>query len=113
MGVSLSGIGEASFNWNTWHSALNVALKFGWTPVGTSAPLNFGREWCGSYTSNDFQTVTDSDARALASALLQAVDALITNRPLTFEQAAVLDEANIIRLIELAALARRGNFQIG
>jgi DNA mismatch repair ATPase MutS len=38
--------------------------------------MNFTGEWEGSYCGNNYQMVTDEDARALGEALLRAVAAL-------------------------------------
>ena len=50
-----------------WGDALELALLAGWEPAGTELPAN--PRWSGIYNSNDYQTVTAADARALADAL--------------------------------------------
>jgi hypothetical protein len=125
MGVDLFGHGGASLNWHAWRWCLEVAEAFGWQPAGTAPPAwNEGgpippasrdREWSGTYFSNDFASVTDSDARALASALFRAIDALRTNQPLTPEQAAAIDreDADPRVLDYLARYVWKGGFDIG
>ena len=76
-------------------------------------PADRDLEWSGSYCSNDYQTVTDSDAKALARALFRAVGAVGTDGTLTAEQLAVLEEANLDVIAELAYYAWRGGFDIG
>lgn len=71
--------------WSTsnsrWESYLNLALKTGWQPSGTLAPLFLelledgtgvalpAEDWEGGYLSNNLQTVSDQDAAAMAEAL--------------------------------------------
>ena len=69
---------------------------FGWLTAGTEAPSwNEGGdippadrdpEWDGSYFSNDFQSVTDADAKAMASALHRAVNSVVAEQTLTSSQ---------------------------
>jgi len=67
---------------------LDFAIEHGWQPAGTMAPDycqlygmqpaeadGLRRSWEGGYDSNDWQEVTDSDARALGEALLRGVAA--------------------------------------
>jgi len=68
MGVDLIGHGGASFNWDCWRKCLDIAIAFGWQPAGTIAPPDYDGDWNGGYCSNDFQEVSDSDARALGVA---------------------------------------------
>ena len=82
MGMDLVGKhGGKSFQIHGWRMCLDRAIEFGWTPEGTVAPTDFPGEWQGGYYSNDFQAVTDSDARALGEALLRAVVALSAPGP--------------------------------
>ena len=82
MGVDLFGKhGGEMFNWHGWRACLERAIEFGWTPEGTLAPTDFSSEWQGGYYSNDYQVVTDSDARALGEAVLRAVAALSARAP--------------------------------
>jgi hypothetical protein len=59
-----------------WRECLECAVQFGWKPAGTVAPTDYCGEWNGNYWSNDWQMVTDRDARALGEALLRAATAL-------------------------------------
>ena len=80
MGVDLWGHGGASLYWHGWRSCSEVAQRFGWRPAGT-APATWDdggpipltrrdRQEHGTYFSNDYRSVTDSDAWALADALV-------------------------------------------
>jgi hypothetical protein len=86
-----------------WRFCLDAARMHGWEPEGTRASTwgtwnadgthtphwteEMAREWseryredkCSSYFSNDFQEVTEADAKALAAALDRAVAALQGN----------------------------------
>jgi len=53
-----------------WYDLLCVAESFGWEPEGTV--LQDHPNWDGNYTSNDFQVITPSDGKQLASALRRA-----------------------------------------
>lgn len=80
---------------DTWHDALTVAQGFGWTPVGTFAPMEWdeGPEavWdAKDYFSNSWQCVIDEDALYIALAL---------------------DDAQMFR--DLADWCRKGGFEIG
>ena len=112
MGVDLCGKGTASLNWDAWRSCLNVAQLFGWAPMETLPPADYPVDWRGSYYFNECQTVSAPDARALASALFRAVDAVRGNQRLTIKQAAALSEASLDMMVELADLARKGAFRI-
>ena len=77
MGMDLlSEHGDWSFNNSAWRYCLETAIEFGWSPDGAVAPINFQGEWNGDYFTNDYQTVTDHNSRALGEALLRAVAAL-------------------------------------
>jgi hypothetical protein len=83
--------GGLSLNSSAWQYCLDAAKAFGWVPAGTEAGRTPpGREWSGGYFTNDFQVVTDIDARNLASALDQAIAALKGELPSTDEQRRVL-----------------------
>ncbi len=92
MAVDLRGVGgDECFSWSTWERCLNVARAYGWKPEGTRPPrftnakgqivdIHSGEpigepdpdeRW--GYYSNDYQTVTDQDAAALAQALNRAL----------------------------------------
>ena len=78
MGMQLSGR-RGGFWWNffLWEKLLKIAVQYGWEPMGTDPPQwdeeetkeNTETKWCGSYLSNDFQSVNDKDAENLAMAL--------------------------------------------
>jgi hypothetical protein len=118
-----------------WGECLTLAEVFGWTPAETEAPAPChqggpNRNWNGNYGTNDYQEVTDDDARAFAAALKRAIEALMMEHPLTVEQAQavkVFEETEIDfdspqcieiktiivrRVAELAALASKGRFMI-
>lgn len=76
------------FNIWGWGKVLNLALDHGWKPEGTVLTKEWfmgianmteeqaqkeADEWEGHYQSNDFQEVTDSDAKKLQTALKKAV----------------------------------------
>jgi hypothetical protein len=105
---------NASFNNTAWHYCLDVAIAFGWKPAGTIAPRDFTGDWCGRYYGNDFQIVTNKDARALAAAVHRAVYALSTKQALTKDQAKVcdVDGESVYILRKLADYAAGGTFTI-
>lgn len=85
MGMDLlSDHGDERFSAAAWYDCLERAIEFGWNPEGTLAPIvpmtpsgdRWVGEWNGGYHTNDYQQVTDRDARALGRALLRAADAL-------------------------------------
>ena len=112
MGIDLIGHGGASFQWNDWHQLLRVAIAFGWQPAGTIAPPEYDGDWNGGYCSNDFQEVSDSDARALGTALHRAVTSVRTGQALTEEQATALTGMHVGVVCELADYAVSGRFAI-
>jgi hypothetical protein len=76
----LSEYGDTSFNDAGWASVLNLAIEYGWEPIGTAPPDDWpivepgdNMSWSGEYFSNSFQEVTESDARTLGEALIRAV----------------------------------------
>lgn len=69
-----------------WETALQLALSYGWRPLGTRSPttgsLRGWRElWTGTYLTNDAQTVLCEDARSLANALERSLDDLSDENP--------------------------------
>lgn len=62
-----------------WLLILEVAEKHGWKPLGTLAPMFLDEDdnlvscelddWDGNYWTNDYQIVTEEDARGIANAL--------------------------------------------
>jgi len=63
-----------------WGMVLDLAQRHGWQPAGTAAPAYYQAagdpDWSGGYLSNDGQTVTAEDARAIAGALEKALAAM-------------------------------------
>jgi hypothetical protein len=126
MGIDLFGAGEHSFGWDAWRSLLNVASEFGWEPEGTSAPFYHGTQtsfynedaeeaikWdCRRRSSSGFIKVSDSDARAMSSALFRAADVIMTGKTVKEEQAKALAEALLTDILVLADLGRRNGFRI-
>ena len=148
MGFDLRGKGGYfCLNNERWYHCLDIACAFGWEPAGTQLPDgppeargNPGPDWKwdGGYNSNDFQMVTDDDAKALAAALDRAIEAEKTGA-MTKEQRAAFDgqpedpfwetegraflkkhkeaEGNSPkwrgRLKEFADFARQGSFRLG
>lgn len=80
MGMDLlSDHGDEQFSAAAWCDCLERAIEFGWNPEGTVAPtvpVGWVGEWNGGYHGNNYQQVTDRDARALGGALVRAADAL-------------------------------------
>jgi len=62
---------EFSFSLFVWPRLLGLAKRYGWKPEGTLAPLGWpeNKPWTGRYDWNDGAVVTQSDARALATAV--------------------------------------------
>jgi hypothetical protein len=90
------------------------------SPPGTEPPIYPGaddppieRDWGGSYFTNEYQTVTASDARALARALFRAIDTARTNQPITPEQATAFEDVDLRVLDDLACFSWNGSFVIG
>jgi hypothetical protein len=103
-------------------------------PAGTEAPSGCHQcgadEWDGNYWTNDYQGVTDDDARAFAAALRRGIEAVMMEPPLTIEQAQAVKilehtETNldspqcieiktigVARIAQIAALASKGGFMI-
>jgi hypothetical protein len=78
-----------------WRHYLKIAIAFGWVPEGAffkCDEVGFGEHPSGSYSGNDWQIVTDDDARAMAAALNLAVATINARSPMTDEQATVLNE---------------------
>ena len=86
----LSGNGGClRLNVAAWEFVLDQAVEYGWKPAGTVALVweapdcpfddveevlsGQDRNWSGTYRTNDFQTVTDQDARAMSAALKRAL----------------------------------------
>jgi hypothetical protein len=118
MGMDLLGNhGDERFSARGWHWCLERAIEFGWTPEGTV--VDFPGEWGGGYLTNDYQTVTDSDARSLGEALLRAAATLsareqdkIQENDFAAEFAATKFGDEVRCLQRLAAYALKGGFVI-
>ncbi|HSL28290.1 MAG TPA: hypothetical protein VK900_03740 [Anaerolineales bacterium] len=79
---SQSTIAREKFSGEAWIKVLNLAMAYGWQPMGTrlSSVIESYRfdteewdEWDGTYLTNDGQTVIAEDALALAVALERAL----------------------------------------
>jgi len=67
--------GEETFFSNAgWAFVLNFAMEYGWHPAETMAPPNH-KDWDGNYDAAEGQTISASDAEALATALSRGLDA--------------------------------------
>jgi hypothetical protein len=78
---------------SAWHDYLILAVAFGWAPDGAFFKCDeagFGEHASGSYLGNDWQIVTDDDARAMATALNLAVAVINSGAPMTDNQAKAL-----------------------
>jgi hypothetical protein len=65
---------EFSFNFFDWGHVLELALHYGWTPMGTKpSDLTGNKDWDGGYTSNDYQFVLPEDAINISKALEKAI----------------------------------------
>src|SRR5687768_2996158 len=71
--------GEFRMNGFHWGKARELGVRYGWKPCGTESPPppegyeEYG-EWSGTYTTNDYQSVTAADAAAWADALEAAME---------------------------------------
>jgi hypothetical protein len=99
--------GSWSCNNGYWHYVLNVASAFGWEPKGTAPPADFDGEWEGRYYGNDFQFVTDEDARKLAQALYRAIDAVTSGKELTEKQSKALTPEQTERTLTEVQLTQK------
>jgi hypothetical protein len=95
--VSYDIMGHSGKSWTcnqwAWPEYLKIATAFGWVPEGAffkSDEAGFGPHPSGSYLGNDWQQVTDSDARAFAAALLLAIATIKAVQPMTDRQLAAL-----------------------
>jgi hypothetical protein len=78
---------------DAWPGYLKVATAFGWAPEGAFFINDeFGLRYhpSGSYLGNDWQLVTDDDARAFGAALRLAIAAINAGSPMTDDQVTAL-----------------------
>jgi hypothetical protein len=134
MGMDLSGKqGPYRLSGIYWGRYLKLALKHGWKPEGTTPhvwlnkdgtpcdELNKGNdEWGGHYNSNDYQIVSDEDARNLSAALGRAaaalMDTLITakvDKVWADEGDPGFDKDDVHELWALCGYTSQGGFSIG
>jgi hypothetical protein len=121
MGFDLRGAGGVlHLNWSGWFYCLRVARAFGWEPAGTEEPkltmydpdgrlvavTSNGQKWDGGYFTNDYQAVTDADAKALAAALDRAITAVETGAELSAEQHEAFTDESDRSAIPTAAYAQ-------
>ena len=134
MGMDISfRRGEFRCSARFWVECLTLAEVFGWNPAGTEAPSGCqpcsADDWGGNYWTNDYQQVTDDDARAFAAALRRGIEAVMMETPLTIEQAQAvkvfektetdllspgieIKTTSVARIAQIAALASKGGFII-
>ena len=77
-----------SLNWWAWGEIWDLARRYGWKPLGTEGPGEYGEDvvppswsyyyqkiedWNGSYFSNGGQAVKSKDAQNMAGALRLAL----------------------------------------
>ena len=77
---SQSAISRQKFSKESWVKILNLAMFYGWQPLGTRVPsiteihgLIF-EDWDGTYLTNDGQIVVAEDALRLGRALEKSLD---------------------------------------
>jgi len=77
---SQSAISRQKFSKESWVNILNLAMFYGWQPLGTRVPsiteihgLIF-EDWDGTYLTNDGQIVVAEDALRLGRALEKSLD---------------------------------------
>lgn len=109
MGFDLCGRGGLhAENWSAWVSLLDLARRYGWKPAGTVMNQDVVG-WNGSYLSNNYQEVTDTDAKALGEALMRAVHDLANQRGVSV---ADIPEFNRERQFEALLLKLRAGAEI-
>lgn len=77
--VNQSTIISRTFSKQFWAKALELAMSYGWQPMGTQPPshLDFYKleaDWHGTYLTNDGQIVKAEDAISLACALERSLN---------------------------------------
>jgi hypothetical protein len=121
--MSYEILGKSGNYWTcpqcSWQHYLRIATAFGWAPDGAffkNDEGGFGPHPSGSYLGNDWQLVTDEDARAFSAALNLAIDAVNAGSPLTADQADALknmltaDQADALKNIEVTSNDRYADF---
>lgn len=94
---------EFSFNFLAWGDIIELALHYGWSPMGTlPSDLTMNVSWEGGYQSNDFQYVLPADAQNLAKALEGAIkDIPEIKLSMPFRSEVIIDGDSFIDLDEL------------
>lgn len=115
MGMDLMGFGTTEhLSQSFWLAVLEMASSFGWEPAGTRPQDAFDDEWDAmNYWSNDYQEVSDADAKALGEALNRALMAMRTKQTLTEKQVQALWDMSEESIRQLADFCARGGFLIG
>ena len=77
-----------TFSSQFWLKALELALAYGWKPLGTRQPGDFDfyepiAEWDGRYLTNDGQTVKRVDAFWIADSLEKSLKDISDTNPKT------------------------------
>lgn len=114
MGMDLLGKNaDVSCRMAAWDECQVIAGWFGWIPKGTEPPDDFnGTDWDGRYHGNDYQYVTDADAKSMSDALYRALESL-NYSPLIIKEDAIKTITSVRRTIQLIAdLGRDGGFII-
>ena len=105
---SQSTIAREKFSGEAWIKVLNLAMSYGWQPMGTrltsviegySFDVEEWEEWDGTYLSNDGQTVLADDARALAAALELALDDIPDSPPEHPRSVAKASESEVLETL--------------
>lgn len=121
--LSRDGIGETFFSNSGWAFLLNFAMAYGWHPAGTIGPPGKA-DWDGNYDAPEGQTISPSDARALADAVSKGLAApdraekshLITDALARATSAAVREftfsPESMARWEDFLEIARNGQFII-
>jgi hypothetical protein len=109
--MSYEILGKSGSYWtcpqNSWRHYLRIATAFGWAPDGAFFKNDEGglrAHPSGSYLGNDWQQVTDDDARAFSVALKLAIGAVNAGSPLT------TDQADALKPLEVTSNDEAGRF---
>jgi hypothetical protein len=109
---------------SAWRDYLKIETAFGWVSEGAffkNDELGFGPHPSGSYLGNDWQLVTDDDARAFGAALHLAILNVNAGAPMTDNQVTALkafeikaeDEFSSVHPDQLRTIrTRQGTFDI-